>query len=242
MRARVFLVVFLDVAGCCPAWRTRRVLIRPRSTEPGWPPRSPSTGHEGSDDDLGTLADLAGLWPAAYEQTPDPMLACGAEGGPRSQAGHHLEAPGRRTDPGLHPAGALPLRRGRPVDLHRARPAARRAAAAPRAVGSGRRPPSSRCGRPSGCRPGPRSSQRLRPFRRPAAASDQPRRAIRARVCRCWPWIVVVAGAVALRHAPSLASRGRSPDGCESARPEPGSVGGGPSTRRRRAHSPSEGG
>ena len=97
MRARVFLVVvFLDRAARPRRRRMRRGLIRPRSTGPGWPPRSPSTGTEGSDDDLGTLADLAGLWPATYAQQSGSDAHRGADEGPGSEAGDHLEAPGRR--------------------------------------------------------------------------------------------------------------------------------------------------
>ena len=38
-------------------------------------------GTEGSDDDLGTLVELAGLLPAVFGQTPDPMLAAAPKEG-----------------------------------------------------------------------------------------------------------------------------------------------------------------
>ena len=74
MRARVFLAVLfavLMVPGVAGAKGPDQAtidgegMVAPVSVD----------GTEGQNDDLSTLADVAGLWPAAYPQTPDPMLA-----------------------------------------------------------------------------------------------------------------------------------------------------------------------
>ena len=79
-------------------------------------------GTEGSQDDLSTLADVAGLWPAVYTQTPDPMLP----EAPKEELGPKLVITWRLPDggptPGFVRAGPLPLRRGRTPDLHPAGP------------------------------------------------------------------------------------------------------------------------
>ena len=185
-------------------------------------------GVEGEDDDLAALVELAGLFPALFGQQPDPMLAAAPEEalGPKLVITWRL--PGRRALAQLHPAGALPARGGRA-----ARPTPRRTspswtATAPRVVGSGPRRPSSRGGRPSICPPAATLE----------GAADRGFRAGRRRIdARCRGGVVALArcrrgvrwwGCAA--SPPSLLGCCRA-GGCGSDRPEPGSVGGGPSTR-----------
>lgn len=99
MRARVFLVVFLTVLllpgvahakGPDQATVEGDGLVTPMSF----------SGKEGSQDDLGKLADVAGLWPAAYPQTPDPMLL----EAPKEKLGPKLVITWRLPDGGPSPS------------------------------------------------------------------------------------------------------------------------------------------
>ena len=74
MRARVFLVVVVLTVLLVPG--TAHAKGPDRATIDGAGMATPISveGKEGSYDDLSVLADLSGLWPAAYPQRPDPML------------------------------------------------------------------------------------------------------------------------------------------------------------------------
>jgi hypothetical protein len=86
MRARVVLVVFvalLIVPGMAHAKGPDQATI----DGAGMKTPMPIDGVEGRSDDLATLAELAGLYPATFGQSPDPMLAAA----PQEELGPKLE-------------------------------------------------------------------------------------------------------------------------------------------------------
>jgi hypothetical protein len=98
MRVRLFLAVFLAVLmvpgaahakGPDQATIDGEGMVAPMSVD----------GTEGAHDDLGTLADVAGLWPAVYGQRPDPMLA----EAPKEDLGPKLVITWRLPDGGTTP-------------------------------------------------------------------------------------------------------------------------------------------
>ena len=99
MRARVFLVVVFLTVLLVPSVAHAKGPDQATIDGAGMAAPISIDGTEGSDDDLGTLADVSGLWPATYAQRPDPMLAAAPTEGPGSEAGDHVEDPGRRTRP-----------------------------------------------------------------------------------------------------------------------------------------------
>jgi hypothetical protein len=74
MRARVFLAVLFAML-MVPAVAGAKGPDQATIDGEGMVAPVSVGGTEGQDDDLSTLADVAGIWPAAYPQTPDPMLA-----------------------------------------------------------------------------------------------------------------------------------------------------------------------
>jgi hypothetical protein len=74
MRARLILVAVVTTVLMTPGAAHAKGPDQATIDGVGMPAPVSIDGIEGSNDDLGTLADLSGLWPATYAQRPDPML------------------------------------------------------------------------------------------------------------------------------------------------------------------------
>jgi hypothetical protein len=98
MRARVFLVVFLAVL-MVPGVAHAKGPDQATIDGAGMAAPMSFEGTEGSLDDLSTLADVSGLWPAVYTQTPDPMLP----EAPKEELGSKLVITWRLPDGGPKP-------------------------------------------------------------------------------------------------------------------------------------------
>ena len=100
MRARVFLVVVLLTVLLVPSAAHAKGPDQATIDGAGMATPVSIAGTEGSGDDLGTLADVSGLWPATYAQRPDPMVTAA----PTKDLGPKLVITWRIPDGGPSPA------------------------------------------------------------------------------------------------------------------------------------------
>ena len=225
MRARVFLALVIAVLLVPGVAHAKGPDL---ATIDGAGMATPITiaGMEGQDDDLGALVELAGLFPALFGQQPDPMLAAA----PKEALGPKLVITWRLPDGGPSPSSVQQelylYAEGGPLTY----------TAPDQPVMDGDRTTGGWFRTPPALQPGWEAFDlpARTTLEGAATAGSEPvaARSTRDAAGASSPWPGVgVAAVVGLCGLAAIALGCCRAGGCGSDRPEPGSVGGGPSTR-----------